>query len=339
MNRASWRFVFVAGLVVLAGLALSAIVGAQAAAPDITAVQPNPVQPAMDAQPISVSGHGFLERLVLSVTGPDGNALEYREPAIRDRQERSFVVPVVFATAGAYTLVVTNSDGGTSNAFAVQAKAQAVAPVIEGIKPERLQASMNPQALQVQGQRFAPGTHRAGDRSHRDGADDWRRAGLRRPADVDAGDGDARAAGRLHDGRHEPRGRHVERVRVSRQPLGRAAVMFGDARAAISSRAPDGGAGDALARGSVQGAGRRQSQRLHARRRPRIFRQGHPQGPGHPEDRLDPRLDPAVFRSRRLRGRSQAHPGVLHRSRLSARSRDGRQGRRRRAARVGQAEA
>ena len=77
MNRASWRFVFVAGLVLLAGLALSAIVGAQPAAPDITSVQPNPVQPAMDAQPISVSGHGFLERLVLSVTGPDGNALEY----------------------------------------------------------------------------------------------------------------------------------------------------------------------------------------------------------------------------------------------------------------------
>ena len=157
MTRASWRFVFVAALVVLAGLALTAIVGAQADSPDITAVQPNPVQPAMDPQPISVSGHGFLSRLVLSVTGPDGNALEYREPAIRDRQERSFVVPVVFATAGRYTLVVTNTDGGASNAFTVQAKAQSVAPVIEGIKPERLQASMNPQSLQVQGQRFAPG--------------------------------------------------------------------------------------------------------------------------------------------------------------------------------------
>src|SRR5580765_1784916 len=156
MNRASWRFVFVAGLVVLAGLVLSAIVGAQPTAPDITGVQPTPVQPAMAAQPISVSGHGFLERLVLSVTGPDGNALEYREPAIRDRQERSFVVPVVFATAGKYTLVVTNSDGGTSNAFAVQAKAQAAAPVIEGIKPERLQASMNTQPLEVQGRLSAP---------------------------------------------------------------------------------------------------------------------------------------------------------------------------------------
>ena len=39
----------------------------------------------------------------------------------------------------------------------MQAKAETAAPVIEAIKPERLQASMNPQALQVQGQRFAPG--------------------------------------------------------------------------------------------------------------------------------------------------------------------------------------
>lgn len=157
MTRTSWRFVLVTGVVVLAGLALSAIVGAASDPPDITAVSPNPVQPANDAQPISVSGHNFQERLVLSVTGPDGNALEYREPAIRDRQLRSFVVPVVFAAAGRYTLVVANSDGGTSNAFDVQAKAQTAAPVIEAIKPERLQASMNPQALQIQGQRFAPG--------------------------------------------------------------------------------------------------------------------------------------------------------------------------------------
>ena len=157
MTRASWRFIFVAGLVLLAGLALSAIVGARSEPPEITDVSPNPVQPDKQAQPISVSGRHFLERLVLSVTGPGGDAAEYREPAIRDRQDRSFVVPVVFATAGRYSLVVTNADGGTSSEFIVQAKAQTAAPVIEGIKPERLQASMNPQALQVQGQRFAPG--------------------------------------------------------------------------------------------------------------------------------------------------------------------------------------
>ena len=157
MTRASWRFVFVTCLVVLAGLALSAIVGAASDPPDISSVSPNPVQPARDAQPITVSGHQFLERLTLSVTGPDGNSLEYREPAIRERRDRSFVVPVVFAEAGRYTLIVTNADGTTSNAFVMQAKQQSAAPVIEAIKPERLQASMNPQALQVQGQRFAAG--------------------------------------------------------------------------------------------------------------------------------------------------------------------------------------
>jgi hypothetical protein len=157
MTRASWRFLFVTGVVVLAGLALSALVGAASDPPEISGVSPNPVQPDAQAQPISVSGRHFLERLVLNVTGPGGEATEYREPAIRDRQDRSFVVPVVFATAGRYSLVVTNADGGTSSAFVVQAKAQTAAPVIETIKPERLQASMNPQPLSVQGQRFAPG--------------------------------------------------------------------------------------------------------------------------------------------------------------------------------------
>ena len=157
MNRASWRFVFVAGLVVLAGLALSAIVGAQPDAPDITAVQPNPVQPAMDAQPISVSGHGFLERLVLSVTGPGGNALEY--PRTGDSRSAGALLRRTRGVSDRGLVHARRDEQrrGTSNAFTVQAKAQAVAPVIEGIKPERLQASMNPQALQVQGQRFAPG--------------------------------------------------------------------------------------------------------------------------------------------------------------------------------------
>ena len=46
MHRASWRFVFVAGLVVLVGLALSAIVGAgRRDAPEITGVSARPGQP------------------------------------------------------------------------------------------------------------------------------------------------------------------------------------------------------------------------------------------------------------------------------------------------------
>jgi hypothetical protein len=47
MNReAWWRFLFVVGLVVLAGFALSAIVGAHPDGQSITGVQPSPVQPA-----------------------------------------------------------------------------------------------------------------------------------------------------------------------------------------------------------------------------------------------------------------------------------------------------
>ncbi len=151
------RFAVVTFVVVIFGLMLSAMAGARAANPEITGVAPSPVEPGPSAQPITVSGAHFLARLTLTVTGPGGGSTDYREPAIRQLTENSFVVPVVFASAGTYRLVVTNADGGTSSAFSVEAKAQSQAPVIEAVRPERLDASPNQQTISVIGRRFVPG--------------------------------------------------------------------------------------------------------------------------------------------------------------------------------------
>jgi hypothetical protein len=157
LKFASRRFVVVCGLVMLLGLVFSAIGGAHVANPEITGVSPDPVEPGATARTVTVAGSHFLERLALSVTGPDGSASEYREPAIQQLRESSFVVRVVFPTPGRYQFVVTNADGGASSPFAEHATAQSAAPVITAVLPDHLQASPNPQALTVQGQKFVPG--------------------------------------------------------------------------------------------------------------------------------------------------------------------------------------
>jgi len=159
MHKALVRFFVVSGLVVVLGFALSAMAGAHTsrATPEITGVAPDPVTPSTTAQPVTVSGSHFLERLSLTVTGPDGNAAEYREPAIRDLKDTSFVASVVFPVQGAYQFVVTNADGGISSPYRTTAKPQSTAPSIVAVLPDRLTASPNPQSLTVQGQRFVPG--------------------------------------------------------------------------------------------------------------------------------------------------------------------------------------
>jgi hypothetical protein len=158
MQRTSTRFALVTVLVVLLGLALSAIAGAQAAPPEISGVTPSPIDPSPSPQAVAVSGNHFLPRLTLTVTGPGGSSADYKEPAIHELTETSFAVPVVFTKAGTYRFVVTNADGRASNAFSMEAKAQSQTPVIEAVRPDRIDASPNQQTITVIGQRFVPGS-------------------------------------------------------------------------------------------------------------------------------------------------------------------------------------
>jgi hypothetical protein len=157
LRRAPGRFVMIFVLVVLTGLAFSAIGGARAADPEITSISPETVEAGTTARTVTVRGTHFLGRLSLTVTGPDGAVADYDEPAIQQLKDTSFVVAVHFPKSGRYNFVVTNADGGVSKAAIVTAKPSTTAPVISGVLPDRLQASPDSQTLTVQGQGFTPG--------------------------------------------------------------------------------------------------------------------------------------------------------------------------------------
>jgi hypothetical protein len=157
MPRASMSLRLGLGSVVLIASSLSAVVLATPPGPEITGISPDPVEPGATARPVTVSGSRFLERLTLTVTGPNGGSAAYREPVIRELRDSSFVVPVLFPTPGDYQFVVTNADGGASNLFRVTAKANSAAPVISEVRPAHLRASSSQQALTLLGRGFVPG--------------------------------------------------------------------------------------------------------------------------------------------------------------------------------------
>jgi hypothetical protein len=98
--------------------------------------------------------------LTLYVTSPDGAATHYSGAAIQARTEMTFQAALVFPTPGRYQLVVTNTDGGTSPPFTVEARAtqaKVEGPVISSITPAEPAKLPEAQALRVDGQRFEAG--------------------------------------------------------------------------------------------------------------------------------------------------------------------------------------
>ena len=121
-----------------------------------------PAEPAIGKVPhtMTVTGQDFQPRLVLSVKTPDGAVNEYKDDLIVQRTETSFRVTLVFATAGKYAFVVTNTDGGTSEPYVLDVKAAPAkppTPLIETILPEQISKGPDPQDLKVTGQRLGAG--------------------------------------------------------------------------------------------------------------------------------------------------------------------------------------
>lgn len=126
--------------------------------PRITGVAPNPIGPSPTSRVLTVSGEGFMAGLSLMVTTPGGGSRVFQDADIQQRRESSFQVSMVLATAGTYSLVVTNSDGGMSAPFQLKVAAAATgAPVINSVTPARTTAQPGAQALRVDGKLFAQG--------------------------------------------------------------------------------------------------------------------------------------------------------------------------------------
>src|SRR5262245_20582946 len=91
---------------------VAAVAAFRASTPVVTSVAPSAPAPAAAPQRLTVNGKEFQARLELMVTTPDGRSLQFKESAIQGRTDSLFMVDVPLATAGSYSLVVTNPDGG-----------------------------------------------------------------------------------------------------------------------------------------------------------------------------------------------------------------------------------
>jgi len=162
MRMRSTRLMLIGSLLVTAWAGLQAGVAfgeRYSSTPVISGVVPTEPAPAPMAQRLTINGREFQARLEFMVTSPEGGTARFKDAAIQGRSDTTFQVDVPLITRGRYSLVVTNPDGGVSPAFVLNVgpTPTPTAPVIEKIVPEQVMKLPEPQALRLQGLRFAPG--------------------------------------------------------------------------------------------------------------------------------------------------------------------------------------
>ena len=125
--------------------------------PKVSVVAPQAPVPGPSAQLLTVNGEQFLTGLTLDVSTPEGGTHRYRDSDIRNVRGTSFQASVTLNTAGTYSLVVTNPDGGVSEPFALKVQAAPVAPVVDTVTPMRANRQDSAQIVKVDGKRFVDG--------------------------------------------------------------------------------------------------------------------------------------------------------------------------------------
>ena len=126
--------------------------------PDIRSVSPASPGRSSKLQRLAVSGTDFLEGLTLMITTPGGQSQRFAGNDILNRRQTTFEVDALLDTGGEYSLVVTNTDGGTSRPFVLVVQdgppAPASKPTIESVTPAKVTKSNTPQTFTVRGTRF-----------------------------------------------------------------------------------------------------------------------------------------------------------------------------------------
>jgi hypothetical protein len=132
---------------------------AQQQAPEINSITPAAPVRSSKPQMLTVTGRNFRMGLTLTVTQPNGQSMTFQNGDIQARRDTSFQISMLIDQSGAYSFVVTNRDGGTSEPFVlkVDQPRTADAPAIERIEPQEPTRQVEPQTLRVIGQRFAAG--------------------------------------------------------------------------------------------------------------------------------------------------------------------------------------
>lgn len=125
--------------------------------PRIQSVTPDRPVVSPKAQLVTVAGDDFRAGLTLIVTTAGGAVRNLTGNEILSLQPRSFQVSFTFDTAGTYSFVVFNVDGGKSAPFAVQARQAASQPSIDSVSPAEFPRGNEPQVVTILGRNFGPG--------------------------------------------------------------------------------------------------------------------------------------------------------------------------------------
>lgn len=163
MHSRSWlgsriALILTAAAIVATVPSASAMQQRATSTPAITSTAPATPAAGPKAQTLTITGKEFMAGLSLAIHDPAGGTVVLRDKSILSQQSTSFQVSAVLATSGNYSLVVTNPDGGISQAFVVTAKTgDADEPVIERVSPGDLAKRQDQQLLRIEGQRFASG--------------------------------------------------------------------------------------------------------------------------------------------------------------------------------------
>src|SRR5262245_40374521 len=117
MHSRSWvvsRIALVLSIAALGVTAIGATPQSQRAmsTPAILTTAPQSPEATTKAQTLAINGKEFQEGLSLTIHDPAGGTVVIRDKAILARDSTSFTVSATFPTSGAYSLVVSNPDGG-----------------------------------------------------------------------------------------------------------------------------------------------------------------------------------------------------------------------------------
>jgi len=145
--------------IVVLAIACAGLAALPVSTPVIREVSPATPEPSPTPQRLAIHGRDFQERLQLTITTPEGGTVVLKEQAIQGRTDTLFQVVTALITPGQYSLVVTNPDGGISEAFplAVRRQPRPPAPIIERVLPEMIVRRAEPHLLRVQGRHFGQG--------------------------------------------------------------------------------------------------------------------------------------------------------------------------------------
>jgi hypothetical protein len=144
---------------VLGLLPAAAEEGTQQLAPAITSIDPAAPVRSTKPQTLTINGKNFMDGLTLTVMQPTGQSLMFQGADIQMRRDTSFQATMLIDQPGAWSFVVTNRDGGTSQPFVLRIEQPrgADTPAIERIEPAEPMRQVEAQKLRVIGQRFAAG--------------------------------------------------------------------------------------------------------------------------------------------------------------------------------------